>query len=297
MMTLNVRRMLQLLLGAAAGLFAWPLMEALIRAMPIFPNYLAYTAASGAAFGLVFGAALGGAEGIAAARPRRIMTGTLWGALAGLVGGAAGFLLGQGVLFLSGELLTGGSKAARAMAAPLARAAGWATLGVIVGAAAGVRSASARKCGIGALGGLAGGLSGGALIEFGLANFPRSSAVRGVGLVLFGSLLGLSFAAVERRLSFGVLRVLNGPLKGREFLLNQRTTRIGEDPRCDVPLEGYRSVAPVHALIARRGRELVVESLSGPLSVNEVPAEGKLCPLKYDDAIACGSVRFLLRRE
>lgn len=297
MMTLNVRRLLQILLGAAAGLFAWPLMEALIRAMPAFPNYLAYTAVSGAAFGLVFGAALGGAEGIAAARTRRIVSGSLWGALAGFLGGAAGFLLGQGVLFVAGEFLTGSVRAIRSLAAPIARAAGWATMGVLVGAAAGIRSASLRKCGIGALGGFVGGLAGGALIEFGLSRFPQSSAVRGIGLVVFGSLLGLSFAAVERRLSFGVLRVLNGPLKGREFLLNQRTTRVGEDPRCDVPIAGYRNVAPLHALIARRGRELVIEPAAGPLSVNETKVESGVLPLKYDDAIACGSVRFLLRRE
>ncbi|MFA6506679.1 MAG: FHA domain-containing protein, partial [Treponemataceae bacterium] len=127
--------------------------------------------------------------------------------------------------------------------------------------------------------------------------FPRSSAVRAAGLIVFGSLLGLSFASVERRLSFGVLRVLNGALKGREYLLNRRSTRIGEDPHCDVPVSGYRLVSPVHALVARRGRDLVIESVAGPLTVNDDKIEAGAVSLKYDDVIACGGIRLMLRRE
>jgi hypothetical protein len=291
MMTLTMRRALQILLGAVAGLFAWPLMESLIRAQSAFPDYLAFTVASGAVFGIVYGAALGSADGIVSARGRRILSGALWGALAGIFGGAVGFLVGQGVLFVLGEYLSG------ALVFPLARAPSWAVLGIFVGTASGIRSASARKCGIGALGGLLGGLVGGALIEFGLFFYPRSSAARAVGLIAFGGLVGLAFAVVERRLSFGVLRVLNGRLKGREYLLNQRRTRIGEDPRCDVPVAGYRGLTPLHASVVRRGRDLVLEPDAGPVQVNDERVKAEAVPLKYDDVIACGGVRFLLRRE
>jgi hypothetical protein len=296
MMTFGLRKTLQIVLGATAGLFAWPLMEGLIAFLSLFPDYLSYTAVSGAVFGLAYGAFLGSAEGIAAARTRRILTGALWGALAGVIGGAAGFLFGQGLLFVAGEYLSTNARITETFALPLARAAGWAVLGLFVGTASGFHSGSARKCGIGALGGVIGGLVGGALIEFGLVFFPGSPVVRALGLSVFGALLGLSFALVERRLSFGVMRVLNGRLKGREYLLNQRRTTIGEYPRCDIPVSTYRAVAPVHATILRRGRDLLIESVAGPLTVNEEKtAEAR--PLKYDDVVACGSIHFILRRE
>lgn len=297
MMTLNVRRLLQVLLGAAAGLFAWPTMEALTRAMRFFPDYLSYTAFSGLVFGLVFGAALGGAEGIAAARARRVASGSLWGGAAGAAGGAVGFLLGQALLFFAGGIFVDDLRVLESVAAPLARSAGWAVLGIFSGAAAGIQSSSARKCAVGALGGLLGGLFGGAVVEFGRILFPASEAVRASSLVVFGAVVGLAFAAVEKRLCFGVLRVLNGPLKGREFLLNQRLTRIGEDPRCDVCVAGYRGAAPLHAFVSRRGRDLTAESAGGAVSVNEDPVRDAPRVLKYDDVIACGGIKFLLRRE
>lgn len=296
MMTIGMRRILQIMLGASAGLFAWPLMEGLIAFLHLFPGYLSYTAITGAVFGLAYGAFLGSAEGIAAARTRRILTGALWGSLAGIVGGAIGFLFGQGLLFVAGEHLSSNAHITETFALPATRAAGWAVLGLFVGTSSGFHSGSARKCGIGALGGFIGGLSGGALIEFGLVYFPGLPLVRAVGLIVFGALLGLSFALVERRLSFGILRVLNGRLKSREYLLNQRRTTIGEDPRCDIPVSGYRAVASVHVTLLRRGRDLLIESVSGPLSVNdEKTSESR--PLKYDDVVACGSLRFILRRE
>ena len=50
-MTMHIRRLIQVALGVAGGLAAWPVMELLIRQQGSFSGYMAYTVFSGALFG------------------------------------------------------------------------------------------------------------------------------------------------------------------------------------------------------------------------------------------------------
>ncbi|HUX14435.1 MAG TPA: FHA domain-containing protein [Spirochaetia bacterium] len=309
-MTLLIRRIIQLALGIAAGLATWPVMESVIRLQVHFPGYLLYTVASGALFGLIFGAFLGSADGIIASRDRRIAAGIAAGGLVGAAGGAFGFLVAQGVLFVVGEYLVGNQFEVRAFAMPIARAVGWAVLGAGVGAASGIRSVSGRKVAIGALGGFIGGLLGGAAVEYGRLLFPDAAVVHLIGLLLLGILIGLAYAFVEKRLSFGVLRMLNGPFKSREFILNQRKITIGSLPRCDIPLpatekggpgdsrNGYRGIAGLHCRMLVSGRDLFIQALDGEVRINDQPVKkDPASPLKFDDVVACGSAKLIYRRE
>lgn len=313
-MTLEIRRLIQIALGVLGGLASWPLLELLSHLESRFSGYLAYTAISGAVFGLLFGAFLGGAEGIIASRGRRILTGTISGALIGGAGGAVGFLVGQGVLFLIGERLATTVAEINRIALPIGRAVGWAILGACVGASGGIRVLSARKSLIGALGGFSGGIVGGAIVEYGRLVFAGVPAARLLGLLALGALIGLAYAWVEKRLSFGVFRVLNGPFKSREFILNQRRMVIGARAGCDIPVpafetagsgglrrgRGYREVAGRHCRLFTRGHNLFVQPLEGRVRLNEKtigdddPAAAS--PLKYDDVVACGEARFLYLR-
>ncbi len=326
-MTMYIRRLIQLGLGIAGGLAAWPLMELMIHVQGSFSGYLGYTAASGAIFGFIFGAFIGGAEGIIASRGRRILTGTLAGALIGAAGGALGFVTGQGVLFLVGDRIAATTIDIQRVALPVGRAIGWAILGACVGAAGGIRSIAGRKILIGALGGFVGGIAGGAVVEYGRLLFVAAPAARLVGLILLGALIGLAYAWIEKRLSFGVFRILNGPYKSREFILNQRKMTIGTLSRCDIPLpapdgrptaegkkqppplasspkagraRGYRGVEPTHCRVLVRGRNLYLQPVQGAVRLNDekVTGEGETRgnPLKFDDVIACGEVKFLYMR-
>ncbi len=309
-MTLLIRRIIQLALGTAAGLATWPIMESVIHLQIYFSGYLLYTVASGALFGLIFGAFLGSADGIIASSSRRIATGFAAGGLVGAAGGALGFLVAQGVLFVVGEYLVGNQFDVRAFAMPIARSVGWAILGAGVGAASGIRSVSSRKVGIGALGGFAGGLLGGAAVEYGRLLFPEAAVVHLVGLLLLGILIGLAYAFVERRLSFGVLRMLNGPFKSREFILNQRNITIGSLPGCDIPLpsaekgdpgsgrKGYRGIAGLHCRMVVNGRDLFIHAVDGEVRINDQPTKREPgSPLKFDDVVACGTAKLIYRRE
>jgi hypothetical protein len=309
-MTLFIRRIIQIALGIAAGLATWPLMESLIHLQVYFHGYLLYSVASGALFGLIFGAFLGSADGIIASRTRRMVTGGAASGTIGAAGGALGFLIAQGVLFVVGEYMIGNVFDVRTIAMPIARAVGWAVLGACVGAASGIRSVSGRKVGIGALGGFVGGLLGGAAVEYGRLLFPDAAVVHLVGLLLLGILIGLAYAFVEKRLSFGVFRVLNGPFKSREFILNQRKITIGTLPRCDIPLplagngdkggtrKGYRNIADTHCRLVVSGRDLFIQAVDGDVRINDqLLTKEPGAPLKFDDVVACGSAKFIFRRE
>jgi len=305
-MTIFIRRLIQIALGLAAGLAAWPVLESLAHFEVWFAGYLAYTVVSGALFGLLFGAFLGCADGIIASRSRRIVSGATVGGIVGAIGGALGFLLGQGLLFLSGEYLVGNVHRLQSIALPAARAGGWAVLGAFVGAASGVRSFSFRKIAIGALGGFIGGIVGGAVVEYGRVLFPSSPFVHLVALI------GIAYAFVEKRLSFGILRVLNGPFKSREFILNQRRlvvgsrsdtdipipVRSGSSEGASIPIAGYRDVAPTHCRLVAKGRDLFIEQMDGIVRVNDERLSSETGKaLKFDDVVACGSVKFLYKRE
>lgn len=295
-MTTTIRRLIILALGVLAGLAAWPIMEALVRVQGGFPSFLSFTMLSGAVFGLVFGVFFGSAEGIISGNKRRIRQAMLVGGGIGLLGGIVGFLAGQAALFVLGEMVFGRAREITFIGLPLARAAGWALLGVFVGAAEGVRARSRLKVGMGVAGGLIGGILGGAAIEYARLVLPGVALPRLAGLVLFGLLISLAYAVIERRLSHGALRILNGSRKGTEFILNQQRFTVGAAPTSDIILTGYSNVSDSHARIWAEDGELQIAATSGAtVHVNdEAITQARL---RYEDVIKIGTAKLFYRPE
>lgn len=290
------KRLIIVGIGILAGAAAWPLMELLVAEQGAFPSYRIFTVVSGAVFGALFGLFFASAEGVIAGNWRRIVRGALAGLGIGAVGGAIGFLIGQLILFLLVNVSFTAQGRLDTVGIPLARALGWAVLGVFVGTAEGVRVRSLRKSAIGALGGVFGGLLGGAAIEYAIIVLPTLPAVRLAGLVLFGLLVSVFYGIVERRLSYGVLRLLNGRFKGKEFVLNQHRMRIGSAPDCDILLADYRNVRPHHvrARVVRDDVYLTPED-GASLTVNdEAVTEHKL---KYEDVVKIGNAKLFYNHE
>jgi hypothetical protein len=295
-MTTTIRRLIILALGLLAGLAAWPVMEALVRLQAGFPSFLTFTVFSGAAFGLIFGAFFGSAEGIICGNARRIRQAMLVGGGIGLLGGILGFLVGQAGLFILGEMVFGRAREVTFIGLPLARAVGWALLGLFVGAAEGFRARSRLKIGMGVAGGLIGGLLGGAAIEYARLVLPGVALPRLAGLLLFGLLIAGAYALIERRLSHGVLRILNGGRKGSEFILNQQRFTLGAAPTSDIILTGYRNVANTHARIWTEAGELQIAAASGAeVRVNDEPVTQTR--LRYEDVIRIGTAKLFYRPE
>jgi hypothetical protein len=294
-MSTLVRRLIILCLGVLAGIAAWAPAELIVFEQAAFPTYLLFVAVLGAVVGLFMGAFFGAAEGITARVKSRILPGILVGAAVGVVGGAVGFLIGQAALLVIGELALRSYRSFQRVGLPISRAIGWGGLGIFIGMVEGFRARSGKKIAVGLLGGLLGGLAGGFALEYLRLLVPGFRFSRLVGLVILGAAVAVFYGLIERGLAHGVLRVLNGALKGKEYLLTQNRVRIGRSRRNEVALAPYQDLAERQAEIRKRRGEAVLINLEPKrrLLVNERPVTEHR--LKYDDVIRIGSVKLFYR--
>lgn len=291
-MTSLVRRVVIVAVGLLGGLFAWPLIEVCVNLQSVFPSYFAFTLAAGVVAGAAIGAFFASAEGLMAASPRTALGGALGGAAVGAVGGVAGAFAAQALLFAAGEGLTQAAGDRAALGLALARAAGWAVVGAAVGTGEGLRARSLKKACLGAAGGAAGGFAGGLALAWAMAVRPDLAAGRLLGLLAMAGLTAGAYALLEKRFALGALKVLNGPLKGKEFLINQRLIGLGAAEGAAVCLKGYRDVGPDHALLRAKSGGLSVEPRGGKVLVNEAAVEGRR-ELKLDDVVQVGGAKLL----
>jgi hypothetical protein len=295
-MSTLARKLILAALGLLAGAAVWPAAELVLYLQPRFASYLPFLAVLGAVTGLLLGAVFGTAEGITSRIKSRIPTGMLLGALVGLVGGAVGLLAGQAALWLFGEAALRSYRSFRTVVLPVSRALGWGVLGLFVGLGEGVRAASPKKAGVGAIGGLVGGLSGGFALEYATLYFPGLAYPRLLGFLILGLAIGVFYGLVERGLSYGVLRLLAGPLKGKEFLLNQRRLSIGKARSNQIALPGYQLADRQAQIRIQRGEVgLVNLEPKVPVLVNERKVQESR--LKYGDVLAIGTARLFFKYE
>ncbi len=299
-MSTGLRRLVISLLGLLAGAAAWPLMELILTYQHLFSSYFLFSLAQGALFGVIMGAFFGSGEGLTAKERGKIVRGTLMGAATGAAGGIAGFLAGQGVLFLVVRQAFTSYRSQQLLAVPLARIVGWAILGIAVGASEGLRAGSFRKTLVGAGGGFLGGVLGGASIVYLRALYPELLYTRLVGFAVFGLLIGICYSLLERRISLGVLRILNGTRRGKEYSFVQNRLSVGSDHKNDIVLDGYSQVMPKHARFRVSGKDVYVQHVDvkeePKIYVNERPVKAEQL-LKYEDVIQIGSAKLFFKTE
>ncbi len=207
----------------------------------------------------------------------------------GLVGGAFGGLIGEGVHFNDYLLLIG-----------------WMLVGVAIGASIGVfdilRAAitgqdlgvALKKTLNGVYGGLLGGFVGG--VFFGL--FYSNSATRealpngslAIGLVILGLCIGLLIGLAQVVLKEAWLKVESGFRAGREVMLSKDETTIGRAESCDVGLFGDSALEKLHARIERKNNQYFLADAETPggTYLNDKPVR-KPTPLHNGDQIRVGS--------
>ncbi len=295
LMTTMSSRLIILALGFLGGLAAWPAAELILYSQGAFPSYLAFLSLLGAVVGALMGAFFGAGEGITSRIRNRIPAGMLLGALVGCIGGALGALVGQAALWLIGGIFLLSYRDMQWVVLPVSRAIGWAVLGVFVGAGEGCRSLSPKKIAVGVLGGFLGGMVGGFALEYSRLLLPGFALFRLVGLVILGLAIGFFYGLIEQGMSFGVLRILAGELKGKEFFLTERRIRIGRSPRNEIALPAYEDLADLQADIRVRKGEPVITNLdpSVAMLVNEEKVKER--KLKLGDVIKIGSARIFYK--
>lgn len=289
------RRIFLCIIGILAGLAAWTVSEIILFFQNSFPSYLVFSVFLGMTFGLIIGSFFGSSDGIIMSIKSHIRSGILQGAFIGIVGGIIGFLIGQAALFVIGETFIHSMKSFRTIGLPISRAIGWAILGVFIGIVDGVRSRSFNKIKVGIIGGILGGFLGGLALEYIRLLIPSIMFARLVGLSIFGLLIGLLYGFVENRLSFGVLRLLNGKFKNKEFLINQRKIKIGKSDKNDIVLSDYDRVLDLHAELRLKGDEVIItnRSTNNPVFVNDDKI--KEHQLKLEDVVKIGSAKLLYK--
>ena len=225
-------------LGAIGGLIGWQVSN--LTGLSFTDNLLLNEVIVGALIGLCIGVLIGLADGSLTRNPIQAVKACLISGGLGMVGGAIGLPIAEGMFqMLGGEII--------------GRAIGWGIFGLFIGLADGITGGS--QMWKGALCGLYGGLLGGALLETSRRLLEDPLMGKAAGLVLLGASLGAFIALIVFLLSRAWLEVKSGKLKGTEFILDKFMKTSG--PSAFIGSSALKSdivlpdpdIAPQHALL------------------------------------------------
>lgn len=169
------------------------------------------------------------------------------------------------------------------------RAVGWGLMGAGIGVAVGLIKPERRRILFCTLGGFIGGLIGGFLFNYVALLIPNDAASRGVGIILMGGLIGLGVGLLEQMAKEAWLKVVRGEFEGKEYLVFNGTTSIGNNSQNAIVLFKDKLVAPHHCDIVTEGNRFVLVDAGSVLgtTINGVKVDRKV--LRQGDAIAIGN--------
>lgn len=290
-----------------------PVKPAPARALePLADQSSRNTTASFLVFSIVagmIGLAIGAADGVVCRLPRRALLGGLVGLLVGFVGGLLSGVIANVIYIplshLAQEQMSTSSEAAHAfgfLLQMIARMFAWTLAGMAMGLGQGIALRSRRLLGYGFLGGLIGGLLGGLLFDpLDMVIIGDSSIGAGwsrmVGFVVIGAAVGAMIGLVELLSRDAWLRMTEGPLAGKEFLIFRDVMNIGASPRSEIYLFNDSRVAPTHASLRTLGDEIEITASDRvhPLLVNNNAI--RTARLRHGDRITIGATSFVFEQR
>jgi hypothetical protein len=238
-------------LGAIGGLIGWQISNLL--GLSFTTNIYLAEVVVGALIGLSIGFFIGLAEGLL----RRNLVHTARSALIsgglGLVGGAVGLPLAEGLF----QLLGGGAAG---------RLLGWGIFGLLTGLAAGFTGGT--QMWKGALGGFVGGLLGSTLLAASRQWLSDPLLGKAAGIILLGAAVGTFIALMVYILAKAWIEVTSGKLKGMEFILDKFLKPdgpgifIGSDALKAELVLPDPDIAPQHAMLKGYGSHFTIKDMS-----------------------------------
>jgi hypothetical protein len=249
---------------------------------------------------------IGAVDGIMCRLWRRVLLAGAAGLIFGFVGGfVSGNVLASLVYSLISPLSEkfGGIHGVAGFSIQTAgRGFAWALAGMTMGLGQGIALRSSRLILYGFLGGLIGGLIGGLLFDpidlllLG-SDKPSASVSRWVGFAVIGAVIGLMIGVVERLARDAWLRMVEGPLAGKEFLVFKDLMRMGSSPKSEIYLFNDPAVAASHAVIRSTGDIYEIENTcrENPACLNGRPITR--ARLRHGDRISLGRTSFLFQRQ
>ena len=178
----------------------------------------------------------------------------------------------------------------------------WGLAGTAMGLGQGISLRSRRLLVYGLLGGIVGGLLGGLLFDpIDLILLGRNKAdahwSRLIGLMVIGLSVGAMIGIVELLARDAWLRMTEGPLTGKEFLIFKDSMNVGSSPRSDIYLFNDNAVLGHHATLRAVGDECEIESKDKvqQVLVNSRPAN--VARLRHGDKITIGRTSFVFEKR
>lgn len=170
------------------------------------------------------------------------------------------------------------------------RGIGWSIMGLGVGAAIGLIKPEKKRVLYCIIGGLLGGFAGGFLFDFIAMAFGDSGVIsRGVAIVIMGMLIGLGIGMLEQFAKSAWLKVIRGEFEGKEYLLFNGTTSIGNIGKNTIVLFKDKLVSENHCDIILEGNKYILVDKGSPMGtiVNGMRISRHI--LRQGDAIAIGN--------
>ena len=279
---------------------------------------LAHLAARSHAAGMIvfalvaglIGLFVGAADGVICRLPRRAILCGVVGLIVGIVGGFI-FSIAANLAYtpLTKLAMSQSNEDSESMLSTFGfiiqmfgRGLAWCLAGVAMGLGQGIALRSKRLLVYGLLGGVVGGLLGGLLfdpIDLMLLGPDKPSAhiSRLIGFTVIGACVGAMIGLVELLARDAWLRMTQGPLSGKEFLLFKDVMNVGASPRSDIYLFNDALVAKDHAIIRSVGDECEIEARESmhPVLVNNRTVTRSR--LRHGDNVTIGRTVFVFQRR
>jgi len=273
--------------GALGGSAAWAFILSLSTAAG---GGLLIELMLGAVAGMFIGGFIWSHESITGRQFQAAVKRAGYGAASGILGGAAGAVLGNTLFTGLGRFVTESGGFNTSLGITLAVALGWAVLGAAVGASGGMMIRSRERAMYGLIGGSLGGFLGGILFNSLSATSIWSALA---GLFLLGMCIGAFISLVEEILVGARVKVIKGRHVGREFPILRAANSIGRDDRSDVCLSGAEGVGMQHAYIRREKGGFSIEQGQGGTGVYVNHRKTNRTRLSDGDVIRVGSILLL----
>jgi len=252
---------------------------------------------------------IGAIDGIICRLPRRSLLCGGIGLLVGLLGGFVCSMAGEiayapltHLALKQSENSTYGLNTLGFVIQVFGRTLAWGMVGVAMGLGQGIALRSKRLLIYGLLGGVVGGLLGGMLfdpIDMMVLGPDKVSAhwSRLIGLGVIGACVGAMIGIVELLARDTWLRMTQGPLAGKEFILFKDVMNIGASPRSDIYLFNDPKVADTHAIIRSVGDECEIEARETTYPVLLNNSATRRARLRHGDTVGIGRTIFVFQRK
>lgn len=198
---------------------------------------------------------------------------TVDAAIGAMVGAVGGLAVAFVIDLVEGRILGADPAQVTLWQRMLANGVCWTLLGAFIGAAPGISVRSLRRTNLGILGGMAGGMIGGLLFDPLTGTIGNANISRLIGLLAIGLFAGFAMGWLESIAKQGWLRVVEGLIAGKQFILYRNPTFVGSAPMSHIYLFRDAQVGRRHAAIYHENNVYEIENLplGGPTLVNEKP--------------------------